>query len=53
MSRLTGGVIVALACALVASGASIAGIDAWKIVLAGAGFLLFTSGRTRNARKPE
>jgi hypothetical protein len=37
------GVVVALALAVSASGASIAGIAAWKIVLAAAGAVLFVA----------
>ena len=37
------GLVVALAIAVSASGASIAGIAAWKIVLAAAGAVLFVA----------
>jgi hypothetical protein len=41
------GVVLAAALALVLSPATIAGIDAWKIVLAAAGAVLFvTAGRS-------
>jgi hypothetical protein len=43
------GLAVAGAIALVASGARIAGIDAWKIVLAAIGFLFFVkAGRSQS-----
>jgi hypothetical protein len=46
MRNAIGGVLLALAIALVASNVRIAGIDAWKIVLAGVGFVFFVlSGR--------
>ena len=46
VSKALVGVVVALALAVSASGASIAGIAAWKIVLAAAGAVLFvTTGR--------
>jgi hypothetical protein len=42
--------IVAVAIALVVSGARIFGIDAWKIVLAGVGLIFFVmAGRGRAA----
>ena len=48
MRNLVIGVVLAGALALAASPARIAGIDAWKIVLAAAGFVLFaTAGRGR------
>jgi hypothetical protein len=49
MRKALGGLGLALAIALVASHARIAGIDAWKIVLAGVGFVFFVlSGRGRS-----
>jgi hypothetical protein len=45
LSKIAAGTVAALAITLIASGASIAGIAAWKIVLAGVGFLIFVAGR--------
>jgi hypothetical protein len=48
MRNLLIGAVVAAALALALSPVTIAGIDAWKIVLAAAGFVLFaTAGRSR------
>ena len=44
MRKVVLGVVVAGALAGVASGASIAGVAVWKIVLAGVGLALFVSG---------
>ena len=45
------GILLAGAIALAASPARIAGIDAWKIVLAAVGaFLVVTAGRDNKAR---
>jgi uncharacterized protein (DUF2345 family) len=43
------GVVVALAIAVSASDLSIAGIAAWKIVLAAAGAVIFVAGRRPGA----
>ena len=49
MRNLLVGVVAAGALALAASPLTVAGIAAWKIVLAAAGFLLFsTAGRGRS-----
>jgi uncharacterized membrane protein len=45
VSRIAIGLVAALAIALMLSGATVFGIDVWKIVLAVVGFLIFTSGR--------
>ena len=42
--RILGGVVVAALLAMVLANGSIAGIDAWKILLAVLGFVLFTLG---------
>jgi hypothetical protein len=44
------GLIVAAALALSASGATFFGIDAWKIVLAGAGAALFVMGSEKRSK---
>jgi hypothetical protein len=46
------GLLAAAGLALALSGASIAGIAAWKIVLAAIGFAVFVSGRPRSAPRP-
>jgi hypothetical protein len=48
--RAAVGVIVAIALAISASNASIAGIAAWKIVLAAAGALMFVATGKGSAR---
>lgn len=51
MGKAVVGVLVALAIAVSASGLSIAGIAAWKIVLAAAGAVLFVAtGRGTQAK---
>ena len=48
MRNLVMGLVLAAALALAVSPATIAGIDAWKIVLAAVGaFLFVTAGRSR------
>ena len=54
MRNLVIGVVLAGALALAASPLTVAGIDAWKIVLAAAGLVLFvTSGRGRAPSSPK
>ena len=49
MRNMLIGVLAAGALALAASPLTVAGIDVWKIVLAAAGFVLFsTAGRGRS-----
>jgi hypothetical protein len=43
------GLVAACALALVASGATIGGIDAWKIVLAIVGLVIFMAGRGKGS----
>jgi hypothetical protein len=50
MRHALGGVIVAAALAVSASGATVFGIDAWKIVLAAAGAVLFVMGSDKSRR---
>jgi hypothetical protein len=50
MRNLLGGVVIAAALAVSASSATLYGIDAWKIVLAGAGAVLFVMGAERRPR---
>jgi hypothetical protein len=50
MRKALGGLVVAAALALSASGATIFGIDAWKIVLAAAGAVIFVMGAERRPR---
>lgn len=48
MQKAVVGLIVAIALAISASDASIAGIAAWKIILAAAGAVIFVAtGKTR------
>ena len=47
MQRALAGLIVAAALAVSASGATFLGIDAWKIVLAAAGAVIFVMGAER------
>jgi hypothetical protein len=42
--KIVAGAVVAACLSLVMSRATIGGIDAWKIVLAGVGFLIFAAG---------
>ena len=50
MRKAFGGLIVAAALAFSASGATVFGIDAWKIVLAAAGAVIFVMGSDRRSR---
>ncbi len=50
MRKALGGLVVAAALAVSASGASFFGIDAWKIVLAAAGAVIFVMGAERRPR---
>ena len=50
MRKALGGLVVAAALAVSASGATIFGIDAWKIVLAAAGAVIFVLGAERRPR---
>jgi hypothetical protein len=50
MQKALAGVIVAAALAVSASGATFFGIDAWKIVLALAGAVIFVIGGTKTAK---
>ena len=50
MRKALGGLVVAAALAVSASGASVFGIDAWKIVLAAAGAVIFVMGAERRPR---
>lgn len=50
MHKALGGLIVAAALAVSASGATFFGIDAWKIVLAVAGAVIFVMGADRRPR---
>ena len=53
MRNIVYGTLVASALALILADASIAGIQAWKIVLAGIGLALFMlGGRARTSRPP-
>jgi hypothetical protein len=47
MQKALAGLIVAAALAVSASGATVFGIDAWKIALAAAGAVIFVLGGTR------
>jgi hypothetical protein len=47
MQKALAGIVVAAALAVSASGATFFGIDAWKIVLAAAGAVIFVMGGTR------
>jgi hypothetical protein len=49
MRNLMAGVLLAGALAVAASGARLAGIDAWKIVLAGLGLVFFVMSGRGNA----
>jgi hypothetical protein len=52
MRNVLFGTLVAVALALILADASIAGIQAWKIVLAGIGLALFVmGGRGRTPRR--
>jgi hypothetical protein len=50
MRKAFGGLIAAAALAFSASGATVFGIDAWKIVLAAAGAVIFVMGSDRRSR---
>jgi hypothetical protein len=50
MKKVFGGFIVAAALAVSASSATVFGIDAWKIVLAAAGAVLFVMGSDKSRR---
>ena len=50
MKNAVVGVIVAAALALVVADVSIAGIEAWKIVLAAIGFVLFVGAGRQGVR---
>ena len=50
MKKALVGLVVALALAVSASGATFFGIDAWKIVLAAAGAVVFVMGAERRPR---
>jgi hypothetical protein len=50
MRKALGGLVVAAALAVSASGATIVGIAAWKIVLAAAGAVIFVMGAERRPR---
>jgi hypothetical protein len=50
MRKAFGGLVVAAAVAVSASGATVFGIDAWKIVLAAAGAAIFVMGSDRWSR---
>ena len=52
MGNLVRGFVAAVALALAASPITVAGIDAWKIVLAGAGFVLFATARRGGTPSP-
>jgi hypothetical protein len=47
MQKALGGLVVAAALAVSASGATFFGIAAWKIVLAAAGAIIFVMGGTK------
>jgi hypothetical protein len=51
MRNLFGGIVIASALAVVASDATLFGIDAWKIVLAAAGAVLFVMGAERRPQR--
>ncbi len=50
MQKALAGLVVAAALAVSASGATFFGIDAWKIVLALAGAVVFVMGAERRPR---
>ena len=50
MQKALAGMVVAAALAVSASGATLFGIDAWKIVLAAAGAVIFVIGGTRGTK---
>ena len=50
MQKALGGLVIAAALAVSASGATFFGIDAWKIVLAAAGAVIFVMGAERRPR---
>ena len=53
MQKALGGVAVAAALAVSASGATFFGIAAWKIVLAAAGAIIFVMGSTKTTPSPK
>jgi hypothetical protein len=50
MRRVLAGLVVAAALAISASDTTFFGIDAWKIVLAAAGAMIFVMGSDRRPR---
>jgi len=50
MRKALGGLAIAAGLAVSASGATFFGIDAWKIVLAAAGAVIFVLGADRRPR---
>ena len=50
MQKALGGLVVAAALAVSASGATFFGMAAWKIVLAAAGAIIFVMGGTKNTK---
>jgi hypothetical protein len=50
MQKALVGLVIAAALAVSASGAKFFGIDAWKIVLAVTGAVIFVMGAERNAK---
>jgi hypothetical protein len=50
MKKALVGFVVALALAVSASGATFFGIDAWKIILAAAGAVIFVLGAEKRPR---
>jgi hypothetical protein len=53
MQKALAGFIIAAALAVSASGATFFGIDAWKVVLALAGAVIFVVGGTNTTKKTE
>ena len=51
MQKIIGGGLLAVTLAALASGATIAGIDVWKIALAAAGAAIFVMGGRSRARR--
>jgi hypothetical protein len=52
MRNIVYGLLVAGALALILADVSIAGIEVWKIILAGIGFALFASAGRRGTSQP-
>jgi len=50
MQKALAGMVVAAALAVSASGATFFGIDAWKILLAAAGAVIFVIGGTKGTK---